>query len=116
MDRTLEGDYDNIVEYFSRLLNLQRRKTFPLHNYFFTVNYITIVDDADKGIVKKTTEYPEKEMIDRIRNLSFIVEEGDSKFELVVSRDNISFCDLEKDDFPVEKFVELLDSSTFRFF
>jgi hypothetical protein len=110
-----EGDYSNIMEYFSRMLSIQQRKEFPLHNYIFIYIKHRIIESADNGVETYSTEYPNKNNIDRIGALYFQVKEENIKFDLMVEWTNFTFSNTPR-DFDYNKFIEMIDQSTFRFF
>lgn len=112
----ISGDYDNIVEYFSRLLVLQRRRMFPVHDYTFEFNSMKIIEDADSGSVSVSSDFPEKDTVDRVMSLNFSVRKGRELFNIDISRENFEFSNIENSDFDYGEFVSLIDDSTFRFF
>ncbi len=112
----IQGDYDNIVEYFSRLLLLQRRRVFPVHEYSFEYTKMSLIDDADRGILKESTDFPRKDIVDRVFCLHFNVHKGDERFTIDISRDMFEFLNVKDQNFNYDKFVSLIDDSTFRFF
>ena len=112
----IPGDYDNIVEYFSKLLALQRRRKFPVHEYSFEFKSMEVIEDLDSGSLKENTEFPEKGFVDRVMGLNFIVQKGNDSFGIKITREKFSFLDINTPNFNYNGFISLIDDSTFRFF
>lgn len=110
------GDYDNIVEYFSKLLALQRRRNFPVHEYSFEFKSMEIIENVDSGSLKEDAGFPQKGFVDRVMGLNFIVRKGNDSFGIKINREKFNFLDVSDPNFNYNGFISLVDDSTFRFF
>ena len=110
-----DGDFGNILEYFVRMLAIQQRKDFPLHNYTFHYIKHSFLTSADKNNELDSSEFPDKENLDRISKILFLVEADKTSFGLEVGWGRIK-VDMREGKLDLGKFTELLDQSTFRFF
>ncbi|MHB1440302.1 MAG: hypothetical protein ACYCSO_09085 [Cuniculiplasma sp.] len=117
MQNVLEksGDFSNIMEYFSRMLAVQQRRTFPLHDYTFTFLNHIVISDADSGKIVENESFPDKDNMDRIKTISFLVSGINMEFTLHIGWDSFKVS-LKSGTLQFDKFVEMIDQSTFRFF
>ena len=111
----VDGDFGNILEYFVRMLAIQQRKDFPLHNYTFHYIKHSFLTNADKNNELDSSEFPDKENLDRISKILFFVKADKTSFGLEVGWGQIK-VDMKEGEIDLAKFTELLDQSTFRFF
>ena len=111
----IEGDFGNIIEYFVRMLAIQKRRNFPLHNFSFEYISHTYVKNADNNEEIESIDFPDKENVDRVTRLLFTVKGENISFDFEVRWTELvaNFKDGEID---LESFTELIDQSTFRFF
>lgn len=111
----IEGDFGNIIEYFVRMLAIQKRRNFPLHNYSFEYLHHTYITNADKNQEIESDEFPDKENVDRVAQLLFMVKGENLSFYFEVGWTQL-VANVKVGDIDLESFTDLIDQSTFRFF
>jgi hypothetical protein len=111
----IEGDFGNIIEYFVRMLAIQKRRNFPLHNYSFEYLHHTYITNADKNQEIESDEFPDKENVDRVTQLLFMVKGENLSFYFEVGWTQL-VANVKVGDIDLESFTDLIDQSTFRFF
>ena len=111
----IKGDYTNILTYYAQMVSLQKRKFFEVHEFTFEYLSHRIVVDADTGKNVQTIDFPSIENVDRISMIKFAISSG--KIRNLISISWSSFCieDSENEKF-AKDLIEIIDSSTFRFF
>ena len=100
-----------VVEYLSRLFSIKKMHEIAIHQY--AVKYMGY-RDVSADIVRE--DFPDRNSLDRIKSLKVSVTDSTTgvSFLLELSWDKAESIGGTKD--AVKKFIETLDTSTFRYF
>ena len=98
-----------------RMLAIQKRRNFPLHNYSFEYLCHTYIKNADKNEEIESVDFPDKENVDRVTHLLFTVKGENLSFDFEVGWTEL-VANFKDGKIDLESFTELIDQSTFRFF
>jgi hypothetical protein len=107
----LTDDFELLVEYLSRLFSIKKMHEIAIHQY--AVKYMGY-RDVSADIVRE--DFPDRNSLDRIKSLKVSVTDSTTgvSFLLELSWDKAESIGGTKD--AVKKFIETLDTSTFRYF
>ncbi len=112
----LEGDYSDVLTYLAQLFGKKRLKKVEIAGYEIEYDSCTLL--AHPGSNSKTTrEFPPSDEIDRVSSLVLLCKiiKGGGPVLVTITWDFYSFVP----DIPAEtaeKFISMIDTSTFRYF
>lgn len=110
-----DGDYSNLMSYFSNLLGIKKIREYEIHGYkIYFMNY-TFIKDADKMETEVLKSFPEKNSLDRIQSIKFAVMNNKMNFILEIGWNHI-LIDGKYEYGTLDNIEQVLESSTFRFF
>ncbi len=107
----LIDDFSLLMEYLSRLFAVKKMREVTVHQY--KVSFLGYWDISTDIFYQ---EFPDKDLLDRVKLLKLGVHNlfSGKNFLLNLSWDHAESTDGETPD--IAKFIEVLDSSTFRYF
>ena len=112
--RQFDGDFSSILTYYARMLSIQERRIFDVHEFKFEyISHHSLVD-ADSGKYLEMTDFPTINAIDRVSMIKFSISKGEQSNRVQISWN--SFVIDSDDDQYIKDLIEMIDSSTFRFF
>ncbi|MHB8361373.1 MAG: hypothetical protein ACYDAO_02265 [Thermoplasmataceae archaeon] len=114
-----KGDFNDILNYYTNLFALKHMKEIEVFGFLLTYLGHSIILSADLEKYEYIQDFPNKEKgLDRVREISIDVKEQknlENNFSCKISFDKI-FLTGHVDKSLSSRFIEALDSSTFRFF
>jgi len=109
----IKDDFSLLLEYLAMLFAVRRLNEVDIQGYMLSYKGVTMINGSGES---ESDDFPQRDQLDRVKNLRIEVDPGrsGSRFSVEVSWDHVSgnFTDIR--DF--RRFVDLLDSSTFRYF
>ncbi len=112
----VEGDYSDILLYFSNLFAKNRVKSVNIDRFNMEYCEATVLVDVSNGRTEIWDDFPDKNAPDRVTSLSLLVSGlKNSKVSLEIHNEFLRFNDDIAEPI-VSYFLEVLDRSTFRFF
>ena len=112
--KKIYGDFSSILTYYARMLSIQERRVFDVHEFKFEyISYRSIIN-VDSGQEFETADFPVLNAIDRVSMIEFSISKGELKNRVQISW-NCFVIDSDDDRF-IKELIEMIDSSTFRFF
>ncbi|MGP6220814.1 hypothetical protein [Caldiplasma sukawensis] len=110
-----DGDYSNLMSYFSNLLGIKKLREYDIHGYKISFLNYTYIKDADNMETEVLRCFPEKNSLDRIKSIQFSVINDKDTFTLEIEWNHI-LIDGEYKEGTLENIEQVLESATFRFF
>lgn len=110
----IQGDFSNILTYFTQMLTIQQRRNFEVHEFNFEYISHRIVINADSGEYIETNAFPSSNNADRVSMIEFSIRKGDLKNIISITWN--CFTTDSIDETYAKELIEMIDSSTFRFF
>ena len=112
--KQINGDFSSILTYYAQMLSIQERRVFDIHEFKFEYISHRSIINVDSGQEFEMTDFPLMNAIDRVSMIEFLISKGEVKNRVQISW-NCFVIDSYNDQF-IKELIEMIDSSTFRFF
>ncbi|MGC8506558.1 MAG: hypothetical protein ACP5NK_07640 [Thermoplasmata archaeon] len=109
----ITDDFSLLLEYFSMLFAARKLQEVEIHGYHIKYSGMILQDGKEESF---TENFPLKEELDKVKSLHILVngKVPEEWVDVEISWDHVTgdFTDIKE----FRKFLDLLDSSTFRYF
>ena len=111
----VEGDFSNLLTYFSQVLKNQKRREFEVHDIHMNFVSYSYLENADNQLILESSDFPDKDKLDRIVSLVFKINFKNESYRITITQ-NFFSLDNSSNKSVADTLIEILDASTFRFF